>query len=120
MTNLLEYIPVSTEEDVPRFIKFFQGQIDQGEIDEHVKKFKATKKSVKAIKTELSQEQSKQKLSDLAAAIQGKQKSREDDFASMLAKYGGRGALSLEDGKRSREKDKVGNKGVKKTKKSDK
>ncbi len=106
MTHLLEHIPLSTEKDIPRFIKYYEDQIDAGEIEEFIKKFKATKGKIRLIETEMSEAQSKKKMSDLAAAIQGKQKSRGDAFASLFAKYGSGDPLSLEEGKRSREKEK--------------
>lgn len=106
MTHILEYIPLSEEEDLPRFFEFFENKIKEGEIEEYSKKFKATKSKVKSLEKELSKEQAKAKMDELTAAILNNASKRHDHFANMMAKYGGGSALCIEEGKKSHPKDK--------------
>ena len=106
MSSILEYIPLSSEEDLPRFFEFFEARIKEGEIDDYVKKFRATKTKVRSIETELTKEQAKSKMDELTAAIMNNANKRQDHFASMMAKYGGSSALCIEDGKKSLQKEK--------------
>lgn len=117
MTELLEYIPLSTEEDLPRFFEFFERKIKEGEIEDYTKKYKATKNKVRSIGVELTKEQAKTKLNELTEAIKLNASKRSDQFAEMMAKFGGKDALCLEDGKKSSQKEK-GSSGTSKPKKS--
>ena len=107
MSAILEYIPLSSEEDLPRFFEFFEKKIKEGEIDDYTKKFKATKSKVRSIDTELTKEESKVKMNELTAAIMNNANKRQDHFASMMARYGGGNALCIEEGKLSAPKEKA-------------
>lgn len=96
MAAILEHIPLSSEEDLPRFFSLYEQKIKEGEIEDYIKKYKATKKKVRSVETELTKEQAKVKLNELADAIKNNANKRSDQFAQMMAKYGGKGALSLE------------------------
>lgn len=96
MAALLEYIPLSSEEDLPRFFALYDEKINEGEIEDFIKRYKATKKKVRSIEVEMTKDQAKVKLNDLADAIRNNANKRSDQFANMMAKYGGKGALGLE------------------------
>ena len=51
MTQLIESIPLSTNEDIPRFIKFFEDQIQAKKIVK-LKNFDKTKNKVRLLKDE--------------------------------------------------------------------
>jgi hypothetical protein len=51
MAQLIESIPLSSNDDVPRFIQFFEDQIKNGSIEKY-KSFDKTKNKVKLLKDE--------------------------------------------------------------------
>lgn len=108
MTHILEHIPLSSQEDLPRFWAYFDELIDQGEIEDFVKKYRATKSKVKAVGPEITKEESDRAMADLTNAIRGKASSRADSFAALMAKYGSGGKThAITSDKRSREKEKA-------------
>ena len=108
MSHILEHIPLSSEEDLPRFWAFFEDLMEQGEIEDYIKKYKATKKKVKAVGPEMSREEADQAMADLTNAIRGQASKRADTFAALMAKYGSGGKThAIAADKRSREKEKA-------------
>lgn len=90
MSALLEHIPLSREEDLPRFFKYFESHMGAGaKFAKYAKKYKATKNHVRRIESEMTHEERDQALSSLADQIRNKNKQRNDAMAIMFAKYGG-------------------------------
>ena len=108
MAHILEHIPLSSQQDLPRFWAYFDQLIEEGEIEDFVKKYKATKAKVKAVKSELSKEEADRAMADLTNAIKGKTSKRADSFAALMAKYGsGEKTHAIDGDKRSREREKA-------------
>lgn len=112
MSALLEHIPLSREEDLPRFFKYFEaGMGAGGQFSKFAKKYKATKNHVRRVDSEMTHEERDQALSSLADQIRNKNKQRNDTMALIFAKYGGDAGppKSLTQGReRSRNKKKSG------------
>lgn len=90
MSALLEHIPLSREEDLPRFFKYFESNMGTGgKFAKFAKKYKATKNNVRRVENEMTHEERDQALSSLADQIRNKNKQRNDAMAIMFAKYGG-------------------------------
>lgn len=87
MTHLLEYIPCSRDEDIGRFMKYFDRMISEGEIDKHTRKYQSTRGKCLHIEEEMTPDESKKMMKDLSAAIKGNMDKRGDQFAMLLAKY---------------------------------
>jgi hypothetical protein len=74
MVQLIESIPLSTNDDIPRFIQFFEDQIKNKTIERH-KNFDKTKKKVRLLKDETKEfdehqkEKKNQEFKELALAI---------------------------------------------------
>jgi DnaJ family protein C protein 9 len=85
MAALIESIPLSSNEDIPRFIKFFEESIENKTLPK-LKLFEKTKGKIRLLKDE-SAEFEEERLKDmgaLVAAIQGKSGNRQTDFISEL------------------------------------
>ena len=96
VTLVLEAIPYSSNEDVPRFVEFFESRKS-----DYSKKFqenlRLTKNSVKPYSEELTKEEAEKEIGNLSHLIQSKNKSRGNDLmAKLLAKYGGADAKMIE------------------------
>lgn len=90
MDGLLECIPLSKVEDVPRFIEYFDSQIKSGEIDEFIEVFNETKGTIRELKCEedeLKKLQEEEEFKSLQQTIMCRQKQRNGnqmDFISMM------------------------------------
>lgn len=96
ITLVLEAIPYSSNDDIPRFVEFYEScKSDyEAKVQEN---FRLTKNTVKPYKEELTKEQAEKKIGNLSHLIQNKNKSRGNDMmANLLAKYGGGDAKMLE------------------------
>jgi len=116
MTALLESIPYSTSGDKPRFIDFFTNYIKENLKDipkEYRDNFKATKNSIRNIKLDLTEQESKNEMKSLINQIQSKNQNRFGDMMSgMFAKYGDSNMMALEEGtkKKKSKSTKIGKK----------
>lgn len=89
MSALLEHIPLSREEDLPRFFKYFEDNMGPGgKFAKFAKKYKSTKGDVRRIENEMTHEERDNALSSLADQIRNKNKQRNDSMALLFAKYG--------------------------------
>jgi len=89
MKGILEWIPLSSEADIPRFVKFFEQRIDSGELARFKDKFNSTKTKIRKLKEELTAEQADAKLEGLKAQMKQKAYERRDVFADILMRYSG-------------------------------
>jgi len=107
MAAILEHIPLSSQDDLPRFWTLFDSKIKAGEITKYTVKYEKTKNKVRMVETEMTAEESRTKMDELVHSIKNNSQKRKDGLAALMAKYGGEGApLSLEEDKRSRDKEK--------------
>jgi len=93
---VLEAIPYSSNDDIPRFVKFFESQ--KGNYDQEIQEnLRLTKNSIKPYSEELTKEEAQKEMGNLSHLIQSKNKCRGNDLmANLLAKYGGADAKMLE------------------------
>ncbi len=88
MVSILNYILCCENEDIPRFIKFFEKEIASGSITEHTAMFEETKNKVKRHRNEKTEAEKilKEKgMSDLASMIIARnQKSNGSEFFDLL------------------------------------
>jgi hypothetical protein len=90
MSALLEHIPLSRDEDLPRFFKYFEQNMEAGgKFAKYAKKYKSTKNHVRKVENEMTHEERDQALLSLADQIRNKNKQRNDSMALLFAKYGG-------------------------------
>ena len=89
ITLILENIPLSRNEDVERFVEFYEALIEEGQIKKY-KKFDKTKKNVKLLDENNDEaEEAENGLNDLRKQIALKNERRkEDGFAQFAAKFG--------------------------------
>ena len=87
MRALIENIPLSSNDDIPRFIGYFETMVAEGELPEF-KAFAKTKNKVRLLKDEKEEfeAQQKQDMGALVAAIRNKA-GRSDFIAQMEAKF---------------------------------
>lgn len=81
ITFLLENIMCSSNEDLPRFIKFYEEEIAAGNIEEHIQKFESTKKQVKLMRDEKDEAEKIKKergMGDLVNAIMLRHQERQN------------------------------------------
>lgn len=89
MKALLEHIPLSRNEDVPRFLGYFEELIDSGEIVEFIETFHKTKSNVRKVKEELSAEEA-EKLVNLQSQIKSNHRERGEVFQDIFERYAGK------------------------------
>ena len=91
VTQILNSIPLCKNEDLPRFLKFFENQINKdSKLKQFEKKFKKTKKTVKNLKNNEAKEAEKIKKSfetSLKLKMMNNRAGRRDNFAQLLEKY---------------------------------
>lgn len=79
----------SSNEDLSRFIKFFEKEIAAGRVIEHIQKFESSKKQVKMMRDEKDEAEKLKKekgMGDLVTAIMLKQQERSSgNLLDMLA-----------------------------------
>ena len=73
MIHLLEWIPLSKNEDIVRYIEFFEEEINQKRLKKY-KNFALTRKKVKKLKIEKIEEEKEEDMKDLMLAIRNKPK----------------------------------------------
>lgn len=102
---MLEWIPLSRNNDVKRFIEFFDKLIKEKEITEHLKMYKQTKDKVRRITLEISKEEADKQISDLTNIIKNKMKDRQGGIlSSLMAKYGETGPKSIKSAPKEKSK----------------
>jgi DnaJ family protein C protein 9 len=81
LTKLLEWIPLSTNDDKQRYLEIFEELIEQ-KILKKTKKYTTTKNKIKNIKEDNEEEVREQqnKLDDLSKMIMKRQRDRNDNF----------------------------------------
>ena len=89
MTNLLNFIPLSGEFDIVRFIEFFEKCIKSGEILDHIDTFKKTKRKVKIPVQELTEAEAERHLASLKSKIKENASSHREVLQAIISKYGG-------------------------------
>ena len=107
VTLILETIPLSRNEDVERYLKFYEDLITQKKLEEF-KKFATSRKKIKKLKDETDEwedEEKKEDFGDLVKAITLKNKSNfENYFDNLEQKYAKKnnkkkGKEEIDDGK---------------------
>ena len=82
MTNILESIPLSRNEDVERFLAFYDEQIEAGLLKSFAK-YKKTKDLIVFVEEE---EEAEEDLTELTAAIQKRRQQPDISFLSIFLK----------------------------------
>lgn len=93
---ILESIPLSLNEDLPRFIKFYEDKIQQEELKSYPK-FESSKKNVKLLKDEtkehnknMKKKNKKDDINELTLMIANKHQNRMGFLDVLESKYGGK------------------------------
>lgn len=100
----MESIPLSLNEDLPRFIKFYEEKIQQEELKNYPK-FESSKQNVKLLKDEtkeyerkIKKKNKKDDINELALLIANKNQIRMGFLDGLESKYGGKkGENDIED-----------------------
>ncbi len=88
MTNILEFIPLSTNDDIKRFIKFYDKCIKDKKIKK-LKNFTRTKKNIKLLESDDEEQvaREKEKIDKLASAIMLKNSERKNNLADKISNF---------------------------------
>ena len=100
ITLILEAIPFSTNEDKKRFVSYFDSKLKEGVFPSSYRAtFDKTKKKIKNIHQDLTEEQANDEMASLVDAIRNKSRGAGSDMMSgLMAKYGGGDLKPLEYG----------------------
>ena len=87
MKSLLEFIPLSTEFDVVRYLDFYEKKIKNGDIVEFVDRYHKTKDKIRIVNNEMSSEDALKRLEKLKSGIQENKIGRREVMDSIINKY---------------------------------
>ena len=88
MDDLLHCIPLSKDEDLPRFFEVYENELEAGNLpSELLNNFRNSKDNVKPIEEEIDQKEADQAFEDLIATIRNKGDSRRLAIEDLAKKY---------------------------------